>query len=193
MPSALAITRSSGVVMKPRTRSALAPTYTVDTRTIAISLRGYCLTLKERTDCSPAIRITRLTTIASTGRLMKRSVNRIGCSSVVFRRGRRIVAGLHRVVDEDRDPVPQLEHAGGHHFVARIDAREHRHLVAARRAGLDELLPHAAIRLAVFALHLGDDEDRIAVGRVADGRCRQRDDFLARTELNLGLHEHAGP
>ena len=26
MPSALAITRSSGVVMKPRTRSALAPT-----------------------------------------------------------------------------------------------------------------------------------------------------------------------
>ena len=29
MPSALAMTRSSGVVMKPRTRSALAPTYAV--------------------------------------------------------------------------------------------------------------------------------------------------------------------
>ena len=34
MPSALAMTRSSGVVMNPRTRSALAPTYAVDTRTI---------------------------------------------------------------------------------------------------------------------------------------------------------------
>src|SRR5918992_3061662 len=127
-----------------------------------MSLRGYCLTLRARTDWSPAIRITRLTTIARTGRLTKRSVNRIGCSSVVFRAGRRIVARLHRVVDEDRGPVPQLEHAGGHHLVARIDAREDRHLVAARRAGLDELLPHAAIRLAVFALHLGDDEDRIS-------------------------------
>ena len=41
MPSALAITRSSGVVMKPRTRLAFAPTYTVVTRTIAMSLRGY--------------------------------------------------------------------------------------------------------------------------------------------------------
>src|ERR671915_25353 len=120
MPSALAITRSSGVVMNPRTRSALVPMYAVVTLMTAMSLFGYCLTLSARTDCSPARRITRLTTIARTGRLTKRSVNRIGCSSVVFRAGRRIVAGLHRVVDEDRDPVPQLEHAGGHHFVARI-------------------------------------------------------------------------
>ena len=77
MPSALAMTRSSGVVMNPRTRSALAPTYAVETRTTAMSLRGYCLTLSARIDCSPAIRITRLTTIARTGRLTKRSVNRI--------------------------------------------------------------------------------------------------------------------
>ncbi len=47
MPSALAMTRSSGVVMKPRTRSALAPVYTVDTRTTAMSLRGYCRTLSD--------------------------------------------------------------------------------------------------------------------------------------------------
>src|SRR4029079_376417 len=40
MPSALAITRSSGVVMNPRTRSALAPTYAVETLTTAMSLRG---------------------------------------------------------------------------------------------------------------------------------------------------------
>src|SRR5688572_10197090 len=179
--------------MKPRTRSALAPTYTVDTRTMAISLRGYCLTLRERTDCSPAIRITRLTTIASTGRLMKRSVNRIGCSSVVFRPGRRIVAGLYGVVDEHGGPVPQLEHARRHDLVPRIDARQDGHLVAARRAGLDELLADSAIRLAVLRFHLGDDEDRIAVRRVTDRRRRQGDDLLAGAERNLRLDEHARP
>ena len=40
-----------------------------------MSLRGYCRTLSARIDCSPAIRITRLTTIARTGRLTNRSVN----------------------------------------------------------------------------------------------------------------------
>jgi len=40
-----------------------------------MSLRGYCRTLKERIDCSPAIKITRLTTTANTGLLMKMSVN----------------------------------------------------------------------------------------------------------------------
>ena len=75
MPSALAITRSSGVVMNPRTRSALAPTYTVVTCTTAMSLRGYCRTLSERIACNPAIRMTRFTTIASTGRLTNKSVN----------------------------------------------------------------------------------------------------------------------
>ena len=52
---------------------------TVDTRTTAMSLRGYCRTLSARIDCRPAIRITRLTTIARTGRLTKRSVNFISC------------------------------------------------------------------------------------------------------------------
>src|SRR5918995_298849 len=128
MPSALAITRSSGVVMNPRTRSAFAPTYTVDTRTTAMSLRGYCRTLSARTDCSPAIRMTRLTTMARTGRLMKRSVNRIDGSSVVFRPWRRIVAGLNRVVHEDGHPVSEFEHARCHHLVARVDAGQYRHL-----------------------------------------------------------------
>src|SRR5436309_12091117 len=75
MPSALAMTRSIGVVMNPRTRSAFAPTYTVVTCTTAMSLRGYWRTLSERIACNPAIRITRLTTIARTGRLTNRSVN----------------------------------------------------------------------------------------------------------------------
>src|SRR5215216_6722400 len=39
-----------------------------------MSLRGYWRTLIVRIACKPAIRITKLTTSASTGRLMKRSV-----------------------------------------------------------------------------------------------------------------------
>src|SRR5205085_4151090 len=112
MPSALAMTRSSGVVMNPRTRSALAPTYVVDTCTTAMSLRGYWRTLKERIDCKPAIRITRLTTIDSTGRLIKRSVNFIRYPRLAVRGlGSRIVLWLNFVVDLYGGAVAQLEDA----------------------------------------------------------------------------------
>ena len=60
----------------PRSRRRTA----VETRTTAMSLRGYCRTLSARIDCRPAIRMTRLTTIARTGRLTNRSVNFISCS-----------------------------------------------------------------------------------------------------------------
>src|SRR5262245_5316906 len=98
MPSALAITRSRGVVMNPRTRSALAPTYAVVTVTMAMSLRGYCRTLRERIDCRPAMRITRLTTIASTGRRTKRSVTFI---LAVLRLRAGVVGRRDRVVHVD--------------------------------------------------------------------------------------------
>src|SRR5438034_1800505 len=75
MPSAAAIARSSGVVMKPRTRSALAPTYAVRTVTVALSSFGYWRTFSDRIAWNPAMRITRLTTMARTGRLMKVSVS----------------------------------------------------------------------------------------------------------------------
>src|SRR5580698_5863348 len=113
MPSAAAIARSSGVVMKPRTRSALAPTYTVCTETVALSSFGYCRTLRVRIACSPAMMMMRLTTIASTGRRMKMSVNDFMNSPVggvgVHRRGRLQVA-----VDDHRCAVVELEGAGGH-------------------------------------------------------------------------------
>src|ERR1700692_2888112 len=41
----------------------------------AMSLRGYCRTLIVFIACNPAMRMTKLTTIASTGRRIKRSVN----------------------------------------------------------------------------------------------------------------------
>ena len=82
MPSAAAMARSKGVVMKPRTRSALAPTYAVETVTTEFSLRGYCRTVKPLLPLSaarmawvPAMMMTRLTTMARTGRRMKMSVN----------------------------------------------------------------------------------------------------------------------
>src|SRR5712692_903900 len=122
MPSALAITRSNGVVMNPRTRSAFAPTYIVETCTTAMSLRGYCRTLSERIDCRPAIRITRLTTIERTGRLTNRSVNFIRYPLIVFGLGSRIVFRLDLVVDRHRRAVAQLEGAGGYNFITCIDA-----------------------------------------------------------------------
>src|SRR4029077_6391163 len=149
MPSALAITRSSGVVMKPRTRSAFAPTYTVVTCTTAISLRGYCRTLSERIDCRPAIRITKLTTIARTGRFMNKSVNFMLCPRLAIRRFRSwIVLRLNLIVDCDGSAIAQLEHARGHHLVPRIYAGYNRHLVTAGPVYFYKLLPHAPIRLS---------------------------------------------
>src|SRR6185295_7148149 len=96
----------------------------------AMSLRGYCRTLSERMACKPAIRTTRLTTIARTGRLTKRSVNLLFIhrpfywsavrlpSSVVVGLGSRIVAGLDLVVDADGGAVAQLERARRHHLLA---------------------------------------------------------------------------
>src|SRR5262245_58069159 len=192
MPSALAITRSSGVVMKPRTRSAFAPTYTVETRTTAMSLRGYWRTLRERTAASPAMRITRLTTMERTGRLTKISVNFIidpppypsprrgrgsllsewrrafVSASVVFRLGGRVVRRLDLVVDLHRGPVPELEGAGGHDLLAGLDAGEDSDLVAPRAPELHELLAHAAVARSLRVLEVGHHEHGVPVGRVAD-------------------------
>jgi serine/threonine protein kinase len=78
IPSAAAIARSRGVVTKPRTRSASAPTYTVRTVMVALSSFGYWRTLTLRTAWSPAMSRIRLTTIARTGRRTKMSVSLIG-------------------------------------------------------------------------------------------------------------------
>src|SRR5690242_7635165 len=116
--------------MKPRTRSAFAPTYGVVTVTVALSIFGYCRTLSVRIACSPATRISRFTTIASTGRLMKRSVKRTGPSTVL---GTRLELRLrHRLVaHHDRRAVAQLERACRHQLLPRLDAREDRDVVAA--------------------------------------------------------------
>src|SRR3954464_4410956 len=98
----------------------------------AMSLFGYCRTVSDLYDCRPMKRITRLTTVATTGRRMKRSVN------FMFLRFRRLrvelVAGLHTVVDLDGRAVLQAEDAGGGDLVAGLQAGEDGDLVATRGA-----------------------------------------------------------
>src|ERR1039458_2763787 len=157
MPSALAITRSSGVVINPRTRSALAPTYTVVTVTTAMSLRGYCRTFSERIAWKPASRMIRLTTVATTGRRMNKSVKFM----VLLLPGRglpiqgsrvRFIIGLNAVVHLHRDSAAQLEDPGTHDLFARLDTGNNRHLIATGRARFFELLLRFLARLAVRPL-----------------------------------------
>src|SRR5712672_2338921 len=136
-----------------------------------MSLRGYWRTESDRMDCNPAIRITRFTTTASTGRRMNRSVNFI-LTILRFRSG--IVAGLNVVFHGDGGAAAQLEDARGHHFFAGLEPVEDGDLVAAHVADVHELLAHAAVGVAARTLYVFDDEDRVAVRRVTDRRRRKR-------------------
>src|SRR5215471_8220009 len=147
-----------------------------------MSLLGNWRTESDRMAWTPAMRITRLTTIARTGRRMKRSVNFM---LAVLGLGSRVVRRLHLVVDQDRSAVAQLEDPRGHDFLAGLHTRGHCDLVAAGAAQLHELLAYAAVALAVGRLHFSDDEDRVAIGRVANGRRRKRDDRARRRQQHV--------
>src|SRR6266498_3407624 len=143
MPSADAITRSIGVLMKPRTSSAFAPTYAVVTMTCAFSLRGYWRALIERIAWTPAMTMTRLTTIAMTGRRMKRSVKFMMGSgpSLVGRLRGELRLGREGVVHGDGGAVPQLEGAAADERLPRAQPGSHRDEVAPALSQADELLP----------------------------------------------------
>src|SRR5436190_6424536 len=153
-----------------------------------MSLRGYWRTLSERIACRPAIRITRLTTIARTGRLMKRSVIFISCP----RFGLRIVRRLYFVVDFDGSAVTQLKHSRAYHFIARIKSRYDGYLVTARTSHFHELLSYSQVGLAFRVLKLSDKENRIAVRRVGSCGGGQRDDLAIRSYSQFHLNKHAG-
>src|ERR1700678_2587616 len=222
MPSALAITRSIGVVTKPRTRSALAPTYTVVTCITAMSLRGYCRTLRERIACKPAMRITRFTTTASTGRLTNRSVNFMSFSSGA--RGRegsrlfllrflyqlsslllatlglavlglwiRIISGLDTIVHQHRGAIAKTEDPGAHYLIARIQAGRYGDLIAARAFNFHHLLAYSAIGVPLRILHVGDDVNGIAVRRIVDCRGWQRHNLTRRAQGQFDLYKHPRP
>src|ERR1700681_4925597 len=106
--------------------------------TTAFWVRGYCRIGNVPTERNPSTRMSRLMTIASTGRLMKMSVKFIAVRLLIRRRGIGVVRRLHRIVDDEARAVAQLELAGADHGVAGIDTFGHRDLVAARLAGGDE-------------------------------------------------------
>src|SRR5215470_13472840 len=138
------MTRSSGVVMKPRTRSALAPTYVVVTVIDAFSLRGYWRTLSVRIACTPAITMIRLTTIARTGRRMNRSVSFMEGpfgGSLVDRLGGQLGARGQLVVDHHGGSVAELERAARDHRLAGVQTGDHGHQIPAALSQAHELLP----------------------------------------------------
>src|SRR6266403_1153234 len=81
----------------------------------AISLRGYCRTLIVFIACKPAMRMTKLTTIARTGRRIKRSVkdfisiSDVDFASRIYRSWIQLRFRREIVVDYHRHSVPQLE------------------------------------------------------------------------------------
>src|SRR5947199_10437068 len=104
----------------------------------AISLRGYWRILIVFIACNPAMRMTKLTTIASTGRLMNRSVKDfialfIAASRIDWR-WIYLRFGCEIVVDRHLHAVAQLENAGAHNQVIRFYAVGDCHHLAPRFA-----------------------------------------------------------
>src|SRR3954470_15077427 len=167
MPSAAATTRSSGVVMNPRTRSALAPTYAVVTVTAAFSLRGYCRTFSVRIAWMPAMRMRRLTTSARTGRRMKMSVNfmRSPGRSLVHRLGRHLGVRRQLVVHHHRGVVAELESPAADDGLSGRESGGDGDQIAAPLSEADELLVRDQRRAALVVLLLLDGEDRVAKRR----------------------------
>src|SRR5512144_93406 len=95
----------------------------------------------------------RLTTMAITGRRMKRSVKLelgwtgdsvlmevpAGCSAVDRRRNELRRRG-ERVVDHDGLPVPELERSVAHHRLPALEAGENLHVITPPLTEADELL-----------------------------------------------------
>src|SRR5690554_4958636 len=205
MPSALATSRSSGVVMKPWIRLASAPKYVVLTVTTAFCSSGYWRTLSSVYERMPSSRMNRLTTIASTGFLMKRSVNFIGSSGFPGGGGRSgggwnravpgprsavgrlrvfVGGGLDFVVDGHRGIVAQAQQATVDHGLARLQPAGDDDHVAAGGAGGHEAL--ADDQVGAFGLV------RIACGTGVAFLCGHDDEHhvAVRVEGDRGLRDH---
>src|SRR5579862_489033 len=121
---------------------------------MALTVRGNCSTGMVQRVRSPNTRMKRLTTVARTGRRIKRSVKPpMNAPSLFVSRMRvGVVRDLDRVIDLQERPVAQLELPGGYYLLPIFDAAQHRDLVAARIAGGNEGLARGSNRLAVGIL-----------------------------------------
>src|SRR5579871_4301436 len=88
----------------------------------------------------PTSRMSRLTTLASTGRRMKRSVKEFMLSPLLSSLPRRLGGGRQgrAIVEHDRHVGLQLDLAGRHHFLARLHALGDSDALAANRPEPDE-------------------------------------------------------
>src|SRR6202162_3253456 len=140
----------------------------------------------------PAMKIIRLTTVATTGRLMNRSVKLISFSrpSTVGRVRRQLAVRLDLVIDSHAGPALQPKHAGSDYFIARLQSGNNRNHVAARLTKLNKLLLHSFILFSFRVFHFGDDENGIAIRRIMDAGGRDRHDVLpfAHQDADFGKH-----
>src|SRR5207253_10456659 len=105
-----------------------------------MSLRGYWRTLIVFIACNPAMRMTKLTTIAKTGRLMKRSVNdfmSISSSGIDWLRIQ-LRFWSEIVVDHHRHAVAQFENSGAHNRFVAFEPFRNGNKIAARLADAHE-------------------------------------------------------
>src|SRR5580658_6508460 len=107
---------------------------------MAFSVCGYWLTGKLPTERRPSTRISRLMTIASTGRRMKMSVKFMARASLFLRRRVLFVQRLHAIVDAHRRAVLQFELPAGDHRRPLGYALQDRDLISSRRPRGDEHL-----------------------------------------------------
>src|SRR5208283_3032157 len=143
----------------------------------------------------PAIKMIRFTTVATTGRLMKRSVKFIlpppFCLSAVRRSRRQLTLRFDVVVHRDMQTVLQPEHARRHHFFAGLQPGSDRDEVTSRLTKLDKLFSDPLVLFSLLILHVCNDENRIAVRRIVDSGRRYRYDVLPVVHQDTYFCKHA--
>src|SRR5271168_5663725 len=149
---------------------------------VVFEVSGNCRTCSRNPAMAPISRMSRLTTLASTGRRMKRSVKAFmdfpSRPGGLRRGGKR-----GRFVERDRRIGLELDLASGHHALARPQALLDRHPLAARRSDTnqspfdDEAARAAAIGQAALLARMrrrGDHKDVVAIEAVDDRGARKR-------------------
>src|ERR1700728_4185656 len=138
------------------------------------------------------MKIIRLTTVATTGRLIKRSVKLISSSwpSAVCGGRRQIAARLDLVIDTHMCSALQSEHARSDDLIACLQSRCDGNHVATRLACFDKLLLYPLVLFSLRILHLRNDKDGIAVGRIMNrgGGDPHHVLFVAHDDTHLGKH-----
>src|SRR5262245_42047622 len=165
---------------------------------VVLDSSGYWRIGSLKPPCAPMSRISRLTTLASTGRLMKMSVKAMW---LLFRPLRLRRQGL-RIVDLDGGVGVKLELAAGHDLLAFLHAFQNRDLVALARPDAYETpfdgelrrrhfhLAHAC-RLLRSGRTLLHHPHAVAIKSVGHRGARDRHELLRLAFEHSRIGEHA--